>query len=206
MFTKCNDNFLLIPKGLSKTKISKFSSFLSVEPVKTSISGLRVIGPLVAMNNNGILVSRLTEDEEIREIKRETGLTIGRVHTKYTSIGNLIVVNDNGALLSEVLPKISVKLVADVLDVPIDIMSIADYYQVGSMAVATNKGAVIHPHASEDEVKRVQDILKVDVEPSTINSGVPYVSSGIIANSKNAIVGNLTNGPELSMLSRILKV
>jgi len=151
MFTKCNDNFLLIPKGLSKTKISKFSSFLSVEPVKTSISGLRVIGPLVAMNNNGILVSRLTEDEEIREIKRETGL-------------------------------------------------------IGSMAVATNKGVVIHPHASEDEVKRVQDILKVDVEPSTINSGVPYVSSGIIANSKNAIVGNLTNGPELSMLSRILKV
>ncbi|MCP8310883.1 MAG: translation initiation factor IF-6 [Candidatus Methylarchaceae archaeon HK01B] len=206
MFTKCNDNFLLIPKGLSKTKTSKFSAFLGVEPVETSISGLRLIGPLVAMNNNGLLVSRLAEDEEIREIKRQMGLPIERAPTKYTSIGNLMAVNDNGAIISEVLPKQVVKLVADVLDVPVDITNIANYHQVGSMVLATNMGGVIHPRASEDEVERVHKILKVHVAPSTVNSGVPYVSSGIIANSKNAIVGTSTSGPELAMLSRILKV
>jgi len=206
MFIKCNDKFLLIPKGLTKTKISKFSSYLGVDAIKTSISGLRLLGPLVAMNNNGILVSRLAEDEELIEIKRETDLPIERADTKYTSIGNLMVVNDNGAIISEVLPNNLVKLIVDVLDVPVDVMSIANYYQVGSMAVATNMGAVIHPRASEDEIERVKEILKVDVEPSTVNNGIPYISSGITANSKNAIVGSLTNGPELSILSRILKV
>ncbi|NWG09781.1 MAG: translation initiation factor 6, partial [Nitrososphaerales archaeon] len=75
-----------------------------------------------------------------------------------------------------------------------------------SMAVATNLGVVVHPRASEAEIDRIREFLKVDVEPSTVNSGVPYVASGIVANSKNALVGSLTSGPELLILSRILKV
>ncbi|MGQ9469510.1 MAG: translation initiation factor IF-6 [Nitrososphaerales archaeon] len=206
MFIKCNDKFLLIPKGLASTKASKLSSFLGVEPVRASIIGLRLIGPLVAMNNKGIIVPRLTEDEEIREIKKEVGLPVERLPTKYTSIGNLVFANDIGAIVSEILPNQVAKIVADVLDVQVETMSIASYHQVGSVAVATNLGVVVHPRASEAEVKRIREILKADVEPSTVNNGVPYVASGIIANSKNAVVGSLTNGPELLILSRIFKV
>ncbi|MGQ9718793.1 MAG: translation initiation factor IF-6 [Nitrososphaerales archaeon] len=206
MFVKGNDRFLLIPKGLASTKASKLSSFLGVEPIRASISGLRLIGPLVAMNNKGIMVSRLTEEEEVREIKSKTGLPIERLPTKYTSVGNLLVVNDNGAIASEILPSQAIKAIEDVLDVSVEKMDIADYYQVGSMAVATNLGVVVHPSASEAEIDRIREFLKVDVEPSTVNSGVPYVASGIVANSKNAVVGSLTNGPELLILSRILKV
>jgi len=206
MFIKCNDRFLLIPMGLASTKASKMFSFLGVELFRTSISGLRLIGPLLAMNNKGIIVSRLTEDEEVRELKKETGLLVERLPTKYTCVGNLIVANDYGAMVSEILSSQAVKIIADVLDVEVEAMSIASYYQVGSMAVATNLGVVVHPRASEAEVKKIHEILKVDVEPSTVNNGVPYVASGIIANSKNAVVGSLTNGPELLILSRVLKV
>jgi translation initiation factor 6 len=206
MFVKGNDRFLLVPNGLAGTKVSKLSSFLGVEPVRTSISGLRLIGPLVAMNNKGIMVSRLTEEEEVREIKSKTGLPIERLPAKYTSVGNLLVVNDNGAIASETLPSQAIETIEDVLDVSVEKMSIADYYQVGAMAVATNLGVVVHPRASEAEIDRIRDFLKVDVEPSTVNSGVPYVASGIVANSKNAVVGSLTSGPELLILSRILKV
>lgn len=206
MFMKCNDKFLLIPKGLASTKASKLSSFLDVKPIRVSISGLRLIGPLVAMNNKGIIVSRLTEDEEIREIKKETGLPVERLPTKYTSVGNLIVVNDHGAIASEIFPNQVIKIFADVFDVPVETMSIASYYQIGAMAVATNLGVVVHPRASEDEVKKIHEIFKVDVEPSTVNDGVPYVASGIVANSKSAVVGSLTNGSELFILSRVLKV
>lgn len=206
MFTKCNDNFLLVPVGLASTKASKLSSFLGVQPIRTSISGLRLIGPLVAMNNKGIVVSRLMEDEEIREIKKGTGLPVERLPTKFTSAGNLIVANDNGAIASEILSSQAVRIIADVLDVEIEVMSIAAYHQVGSMAVASNSGVVVHPRASEAEVERIHGIVKADVEPSTVNNGVPYVASGIIANSKNAVVGSLTNGPELLILSRVLKV
>jgi translation initiation factor 6 len=158
------------------------------------------------MNNKGIMTSRLTEDEEIREMRKETGLPVERLPTKYTSVGNLVFANDNGAIVSEILSDQIAKIIADVLDVQVEKMSIASLYQVGSMAVATNLGVVVHPRASDAEVKRIHEVLKADVEPSTINNGVPYVASGIIANSKNAVVGSLTSGPELLILSRILKV
>jgi translation initiation factor 6 len=81
-------------------------------------------------------------------------------------------------------------------------IGISDLIQTGSIAVTTNKGGVIHPGATETEIKTISDILNVNLEPGTINGGIPYLASGIIANSKSIVVGNLTTGPELIMLSR----
>lgn len=205
IFVKASDKFLLLPKGLANSKAEKLSSFLGTEAVRASVGGLRLLGPLVTMNNKGILVSRLMEDEEIKEIKRKTGLPVERVSAKYTSIGNLIVANDHGALVSGLFTDI-IKQVVDVLDILAEVGSVASYHQVGSMVVATNTGVVVHPRASEAEVEMLHDLFKVDVEPSTINGGVPYVASGLVANAKNAVVGTLTTGPELYILSRALKV
>jgi translation initiation factor 6 len=35
---------------------------------------------------------------------------------------------------------------------------------------------------------------------------MPFLSSGLLANSKSVIVGSLTSGPELIMISRAFKV
>jgi translation initiation factor 6 len=73
------------------------------------------------------------------------------------------------------------------------------------MVVATNSGAGVHPKVTEEEVKAISEALQVQAEPLTVNGGVPFLSSGIVANSKSVVVGNLTSGPELIMLSRIFK-
>ena len=41
--------------------------------------------------------------------------------------------------------------------------------------------------------------------PTPVNRGVP-VALGLVANSKNAIVGSQTTGPELVFITRALKV
>ena len=93
----------------------------------------------------------------------------------------------------------------DVLGVLTNSMTVGGFVQSGSMIVATNGGAGIHPKATEDEVKEISEILQVPAEPVTVNGGVPFLSSGIVANMKSVVVGNLTSGPELIMLSRIFK-
>ncbi|MEM2211084.1 MAG: translation initiation factor IF-6 [Nitrososphaerales archaeon] len=206
IYAKANEHFILLPKSLAPTKIQKFSSLLGVKPVGTSIGGSRLIGSLVVMNSYGVLVSRFADDEEINIIKENTNLPVERVPFKYTSIGNLIAANDYGAVVSKILPRFVRDLVEKVLNVPTKAMSISSYPQVGSMIVASNNGAVIHPSASQSEIFQVANILKVDVEPCTVNGGVPYVSSGILVNSRNAIVGTLTSGSELMILSRAFKL
>jgi translation initiation factor 6 len=79
---------------------------------------------------------------------------------------------------------------------------IAGYHQAGAMVCANNVGGIIHPETDDEDIKSVSDVLKVKLEPATINGGIPYVASGILANNKAVVVGNLTNGPEIMMLTR----
>jgi len=205
VFLKSNEEYLLVPRGLAKTKIAKLSEYLSVEPIEISIGGSRLLGPLIAMNNNGIIVSKLADENEIRLLKETTGLPVERLQSRYTSAGNLISTNDKGAIVSMLL-KDAENQIADVLNVHIEFLSIASFDHVGALMVSGNVGSAIHPQASDEEITKATKTLKVDVEPITINRGLPFIASGVILTKEKAVVGSLTTGPELIMLSRIFKL
>lgn len=205
MFAKTNDRIIIVPFGFAKTKTAKLMEYLGVEEeLYTSVANTRLIGPMTAMNNNGILVPSIATDEEILILKG-TGLNVDRLNSKFTAIGNLISTNDNGALVSPLFKGEVDQQIRDALGVPVHSMTVGGFIQTGSMIVATNTGAVVHPRATEDEIKVISETLQVQVEPVTVNGGVPFLSSGILANSKSVIVGTSTSGPELIMFSRIFK-
>jgi translation initiation factor 6 len=85
-------------------------------------------------------------------------------------------------------------------------MTIGGYSQVGAMVVATNSGAAVSPNASEQEAEEIGKVLEVEVSASSVNGGIPYPASGVVANSKNAVAGYVTTGPELIFLTRALNV
>ncbi len=206
LFLRANDNTLLIPFGFADTKTKKIKEYLNVKKIMhVSIAGTRLIGPMTVMNNNGMLLPSTASDEEI-QILRQTGLNVERLQSKFTAIGNLILANDKGAIVSSLFNGEVHQSIRDVLGVPIQTMSICGYVQVGSMVVTTNDGAIVHPNATDREIKSIAEILQVEAEPATINGGSPFLSSGIIANFKSAIVGSLTTGPELIMITRALKM
>ena len=206
LFTRTNDNTLLLPFGFADTKTNKLKEYLDVEKIiHVSVAGTRLIGPMTVMNNNGILLPSTVSDEEI-QILKQTGLNVERLKSKFTAIGNLISANDKGAIVSNLFKGEVDQDIKDTLGVPIQTMSIGGFVQAGSMIVATNAGAIVHPKANDAEISRISEILQVEAEPATVNGGSPFLSSGIIANFSSVIVGNLTTGPELIMISRALKV
>jgi translation initiation factor 6 len=206
IFLRANDKFLLAPKGLASTKSEKLAADLKVTPCFVSIEGTRLLGPLTAMNNKGIIASRMVEDYEMKEISTKTGLPVARFDSKYTAVGNLVAANDRGAVVSPILDPKAVSQVRDVLDVEVYRLAISDYVQVGALTVATNSGAAVYPKLTEEEVERVGEIFGVEAYPASINGGIPFLSSGLVANSANAVAGNLTTGPELIFLTKALKV
>ena len=206
LFLRTNNDILLLPFGFAETKAKKLKEYLDVEKIiHVSIAGTRLIGPMTVMNNNGILLPYTVSDDEIRILK-QTGLNVDRLKSKFTAIGNLISANDKGALVSNLFKGEADQNIKDILGVPLQTFSIGGYVQVGSMIVATNAGAIVHPIANDSEISRISETLQVEAEPATVNGGSPFLSSGIIANFSSVIVGNLTTGPELIMISRALKV
>jgi len=207
IFLRTNDKSVLIPKGVAQSKSKKVAEHLSVAPCYVSVEGTRLLGPLIVLNNKGVLVSRMIEDYEMKEISSQTGLVTERMKSRYTAVGNLISANDNGALVSPILEPAAIAQVKDVLGVnEVHRMAIKDYSQVGALVVATNRGAAVYPKLTEPEVDEIGAILGVEPYPTSINGGVPFLSSGLVANSANAIVGNLTTGPELVFLTKALNV
>jgi translation initiation factor 6 len=71
------------------------------------------------------------------------------------------------------------------------------------MAVATNKGALAHPMLKNKEREVLQEVLKVPVDVGTVNRGIPFVASGLVANERGAIVGSVTTGPEIFIISNL---
>ncbi len=202
IYTKANDSFVFIPNGFAATKASTMSSHLQVEPLFTSVANTRLIGTLMVVNNNGMLIPNISFEHELSYLKKATGLNVQVLDVKMTALGNMMCVNDKGGVVSPKIPKEAIKIIEDTLGIEVIQKKVAGYHQAGAMVYANNHGGIIHPETDDDDIKAISDILKVKIEPATINGGIPYVASGILANNKAIIVGNLTNGPEIMMLTR----
>lgn len=206
IYAKCNDRFVFIPNGFAQTKVENLCEFLKTEYVFASVANTRLLGVLMVMNNNGLLLPRNSLEEEVIHLKKSTGLNVDILDTKHTALGNLICANDKGAVVSPLIPTEYVKQIEDVLGVEVIRKRIAGYHQTGAMSIATSRGGIIHPSTEEDDVRVISQVLGVELEPATINGGSPFISAGILANNKSLVVGTLTNGPELVMLTKAFRV
>lgn len=202
IYTKTNDSFVFVPNGFADTKAKTLASYLKAQYVFASVANTRVLGTMMVLNNTGMLLPSLCSQWEIDHMKKTTKLNVGVLDTRHNALGNLIAVNDKGGIVSPKIPNEAIKTIKDTLDIDVIQKKVAGYHQAGVMICANNVGGIIHPETDEDDIKSISDVLKVKIEPATINGGIPYISSGILANNNSVVVGNMTNGPEIMMLTR----
>ncbi len=202
VYISVNDSVAMVPMGYAKSKAEKLAKYLNVDILYTSIANTRLIGILSVMNNKGILLPKTAYQEEYDFFKKETDLEVGVLDSKFTALGNVICANDKGAVVSPWLSEKDCQTIKDVLGVEVIQKKIVGFNQTGVVLVANNTGAAIHPEADEEDMKTFANLLGVKIEQSSINNGTPYVSSGILANNHALVVGSLTTGPEIMMLTR----
>lgn len=203
VYTSTNDSVVLLPMGFAESKAKKLAEYLKVDYHYTAIANTRLIGILSVMNNKGMLIPKTAFENEYEFLKKETGLEIGVLDSKYTALGNVICANDKGAIVSPWLSDSDCQKISDVLGVEVYQRKIAGFNQTGSVMVANNTGAVVHPETDDEDMKIFANVLGVKIEHSSINNGIPYVASGILANNNNLVVGSLTTGSEIMMLTRV---
>jgi len=207
LFAVPTEEVCLIPPRLKRRQRELIEDVLGVTSIPTTLAGSILLSPLAVGNSNGLLLSNMVLDEELEAVRRGIGdVNVAVVEGKYTAVGNLVLANDRAALASSILPKKTLKLIEDVLGVEVVAGRIAGRSYVGSLAVVTNNGGIVCAEVSEDEERGLRDLFKVDIIPGTVNNGVKFVRSGIIANSRGAIIGSATTGPELMAISRALGV
>lgn len=206
VYCHSNETIAILPPGLPKKKVDRVRQYLGVELCVTNIGGCALVGVLVVGNSNGIVVPHIIRDHELKLIQEGLGVRVKVAEERWTALGNVVLANDNGAVIHPGAPESLARIVEEALNVDIVTSSIAGLPYVGSLAVGTNKGVLAHPLIKDQERAVIEKTLKVPVEPGTINGGVPYLRAGLMANTKGAVVGPLTSGPELMAITRSLGI
>ncbi len=165
------------------------------------IAGTDLAGIFAAGNSNGIILSKIIDPIERKEIEKVLGINILVLKSKHTAIGNLALCNDKGCIISAKLKRFE-KEIAETLGCETACGRIAGLHIVGSAAITSNKGCLCHREACEDELKRVEEILKVKADIGSIG-GSPFVKAGIIANSGGVVVSEQATGPELERIDEV---
>mgnify|MGYP005837026553 CR=1 FL=1 len=203
VYCRTNEDVAFVRKGLSKKVRNIINSVLGVKVVELSVADATIIGSLICLNSKGAIVTDFADDEAIKIIENN-GLKVSIIKDKLNAAGNDILVNDNGALVHPDLKDQSIFDIKKTLEVPVFRGTIASLKTVGMAAVVTNKGLLCHPKASEEEKLKLEKVFGVNVMIGTVNHGSPVIGSGLVANSKGAIIGNLTTGIEMGRIEEAL--
>ncbi len=206
VYSWATEKFVVIPRMVPHKKAQEIADWLKAKLAHTSIAGSMLAGALCCGNSNGLLLPISVCEEELAVLKSVFDGKITIMETKRTAYGNLVLANDFGALVDPRFKESTIKQISDTLGVETVKGEIAGLPYVGSLAVATNKGVLAHPLLRDDERKVLEKILKVPVDVGTVNCGIPYVGTGLIANSHAAVAGSLTTGPEMFIIGSALDV
>ena len=202
---KASDRVALVPPSVPEELQLKLKEALRVDVVPLVLGGANIIGSVLAMNGRGAIVADFASDEEVAALEK-LGLKVGRVAGKFNAAGNNILCNDHGAFVNPDFSKAAEKHVADVLGVPVERGTLAGIKTVGSAACVTQKGVLCHPKTNDAEMDLLEGLLKVEADIGTVNHGAPFIGAGLVGNSKGAIVGTLTTGPELNRIENTLNL
>jgi len=204
VYSAANESFAIISPDASPDYVKDVEEALGVSSILTTVAGSFVVGSLVAMNSKVAVVSGLAEEAEIELISSKMPVHILR--SRYNAAGNNVLMNDFGAIVNPKLDDKNFKLLENALGVKCVRSYIAGLDTVGSACKATNKGAVCHPNTTDAELQMIKETLNVEARRTTLNHGSGFLGPCLLANSKGAVVGDITTPIEMGRLEDALNL
>ncbi|MBN1216016.1 MAG: translation initiation factor IF-6 [Candidatus Lokiarchaeota archaeon] len=210
VYLEANNSYLLHPPDLIDTYRNRFKKVFEIDFYPITINNSRLVGVYSKSNSHGIILPSIIREDELNRLEiiskeREKPFEIGTLECGDNTFGNLILCNDKGAIISSLL-KEQKKKISEILNVETVIFDFAGSCLPGSIGIANNKGCLVHPMANDDEIDFISSILKVETDVSTINRGIPYLSSGAVVNDNSGIFGSFSTGPEMMRLTNVLQL
>jgi translation initiation factor 6 len=198
VYASVSESLALVAGNAEPEFVRTLEEALEVKTFMTTVSGSYLVGSLVAMNSYGAVISGMTESGELDAIRKHINVAV--ISDRLNAAGNNVLVNDRGAILNPEMGKKAEKEVADALGVEVIRSPIAGCNTVGSVCSVTNKGCVCNVGASDEDIALLKDIFRTEVKKASVNHGSKYVGSGLLCNSKGAVIGDETTPIEMGKI------
>jgi len=197
LYAYANDKLCLAGKSVPHNQLEKLSSILRVPIHKTNMAGTSMLGVFCVGNSHCLLLPPIAFDDEL-DILKKAGIRYQVIDTHLTALGNNILCNDHGAIVSPELEEEFVRQIESALKVKVLKSTIAGLDNVGSLASVNNKFGIISIDATDAEIAIIEKHLKIKLTTGTLGMGLPYISSSLILNTHGFIVSDRSSGIEIA--------
>ncbi|RME31577.1 hypothetical protein D6789_02290 [Candidatus Woesearchaeota archaeon] len=197
--TKC-----VIGERLSPALTQAVTEALQCTLIESTVAGTPMPGVFLCGNARAVLVPNIAFEQEVA-VLRAAGFPVKRFTTMHTCLGNNIIANEHGALVSPFFSDEELAEIASLLKVPVKRIEIAGTQTPGACIVLHGDAGVIHRDAAQHEIDMVKSTLKLSsLERASVNLGSPYLHAGILNSEGGLVVGDLSGGPEIVHLENAL--
>ena len=202
VFTRVFDDIAVVAPDVPAEFAERYEEAFKVEVIRTTIQRSPIIGSLLAGNNNGLVISGLATEEEIKTLSEYRDLML--LEEGMNAAGNIILANDFFAAVHPEMDKELMDALSDFLKVPVIHLTLGDIKTVGMAAVATNTGIVVSPKSTPGEIQMLEKVCDLPVGKGSVTMGSALVGTGLVANRHGYLAGVGTSGYELGRIEDIL--
>ena len=206
VFATATDRHVFLGVGLPDNNKELLEQVLGVRGVRISLSSSSLVGLFSRANSNGIVLSSLAFEEELREVRKLLpDIKVGMVDSDLNAIGSNILANDRMAIVNPDFDHMAITQIRDILDVEIVKREIGGFKTVGANNILTNRGFVINNRSTDEEKEELDALVGFSSVRTTANKGSLALGLSAVANSGAVLAGDSTTGYELARIVEALE-
>lgn len=207
-FIRLTNKYIVVGRSECQNVINFLRETFDCPIVETTINSIRMVGAQCVGNSFGLILPDTCTDQELQHIRNSLPeqIRVVRIVEKLNCLGNLICCNDHACIVHPYIDEENIRIIQDVLQVPVYKMTIGDEPLVGTFSSINNQGMLTGPNVTEAELKELSELMKVQAIAGTVNGGSAAVGSGIIANDWVCIVGNRCTNVEVKVAETIFNL
>lgn len=207
-YVRMTNKYIIVGRSQTPNIINFFRENFDCPVIETTINTIKTVGTLCVGNSKGLILPDTCTDQEMYHIRNSLppSIKVVRIVEKLNALGNVILCNDYACLVHPDLDEENIRIIEEVLEVPVFKQCVGAEPLVGTFASLTNQGMLTCPNITEVEMKELSELLKVQVIAGTVNSGSNAVGTGIIANDYVCITGSHCTNVEIKVAEAVFNL
>jgi translation initiation factor 6 len=202
------NKYCVVGKSETAELYTFLSEHMSIPIVEATINSTRSVGCLCRGNARGLVVPDTVTDQELMHIRNSLpeNIVVKRIEERLNAFGNVLLCNDEVAIVHVDLEQYTVDEIERVLGVPVFRQNIGCLPLVGTFGALNNQGMLVHPEASQESQAELSELLQVNVIAGTVNSGLPTIGGGLVVNDWLCIAGPKTTNIEMAVIESVFEL